>query len=89
MIGGGIVGLSTAYALSEQGVGVRLYEAGLPGDGQCAGESRFFRHAHDDSRLVAFARESRGVCAGLTLVCLLQTSWELWRHPKIGPVDSS
>src|SRR3954452_2546589 len=60
VIGGGIVGLSTAYALIELGVAVRLYEAGLPGDGQSAGESRIFRHAHDDPRLVAFARESRG-----------------------------
>jgi sarcosine oxidase len=61
VIGGGIVGLSTAYALSEQGVAVRLYEAGLPGGGQSAGESRIFRHAHDDPRLVTFARESREV----------------------------
>ncbi|GLC63033.1 hypothetical protein PLESTB_001973700 [Pleodorina starrii] len=56
VIGGGIVGLSTAYALREQGV-----SAGLPGTGQSAGESRIFRHAHDDPRLVAFARESRGI----------------------------
>ncbi|MBG6096045.1 NAD(P)/FAD-dependent oxidoreductase [Nocardioides luteus] len=63
VVGGGIVGLSTAYALREQGVSVRLYETGLPGHGQSAGESRIFRHAHDDPRLVAFARESRGVWA--------------------------
>src|SRR3954454_23351633 len=63
VIGGGIVGLSTAYALVEQGVAVRLYEAGLPGNGQSAGESRIFRHAHDDPRLVAVVRESRGVWA--------------------------
>jgi sarcosine oxidase len=63
VIGGGIVGLSTAYALIEQGVAVRLYEAGVPGEGQSAGESRIFRHAHDDPRLVAFVRESRGVWA--------------------------
>ena len=61
VIGGGIVGLSTAYALVEQGVQTRLYEAGLPGEGQSAGESRIFRHAHDDPRLAAFVRESRGV----------------------------
>lgn len=61
VVGGGIVGLSTAYALSEQGVPVRLYETGVPGHGQSAGESRIFRHAHDDPRLVVFARESRGV----------------------------
>ena len=42
---------------------MRLYEAGVPGYGQSAGESRIFRHAHDDPRLVAFARESRGVWA--------------------------
>ncbi|WP_205695663.1 FAD-binding oxidoreductase [Conexibacter sp. SYSU D00693] len=63
VVGGGIVGLSTAYALVEQGVAVRLYEAGLPGGGQSAGESRIFRHAHDDPRLVAFVRESRAVWA--------------------------
>lgn len=63
VIGAGIVGLSTAYALVEQGVAVRLYEAGLPGQGQSAGESRIFRHAHDDPRLVAFVRESRAVWA--------------------------
>ena len=51
VIGGGIGGLSTAYALREQGVPVCLYEAGLPGTGQSAGESRIFRHAHDDPRL--------------------------------------
>ena len=43
---------------------MRLYEAGLPGTGQSAGESRIFRHAHDDPRLVAFACESRGVWDG-------------------------
>src|SRR3954452_8845940 len=63
VIGGGIVGLSTAFALAERGVAVRLYEAGLPGEGQSAGESRIFRHAHDDPRLVAFVRESRAVWA--------------------------
>ena len=59
MIGGGIVGLSTAYSLLERGVAVTVYEQGVPGNGQSGGESRIFRHAHADPRLVAFACRSR------------------------------
>ena len=61
VIGAGIVGLSTALALLERGVDVVVYERGVPGNGQSGGESRIFRHSHDDRRLVAFAREGRAM----------------------------
>jgi sarcosine oxidase len=61
VIGAGIIGLSTAFALTEQGATVAIYERGVPGNAQSGGESRIFRHAHDDRRMVALAREARGV----------------------------
>jgi sarcosine oxidase len=59
VVGAGIVGLSTAYALTELGATVAVYERGTPGNGQSGGESRIFRHAHDDRRLVELAIEAR------------------------------
>jgi sarcosine oxidase len=61
VVGAGIVGLCTAYALTERGASVAVYERGVPGNDQSGGESRIFRHAHDDPRLVAFARDSRAI----------------------------
>lgn len=61
VIGAGIVGLATAYALRERGVSVAVYERGVPGQGQSGGQSRIFRHAHDDPRMVAFAEQSRRI----------------------------
>jgi sarcosine oxidase len=59
VVGAGIVGLSTAYALTDLGATVSVYERGIPGNGQSGGESRIFRHAHDDGRLVKLAIEAR------------------------------
>jgi sarcosine oxidase len=61
VVGGGIIGLATAYALRERGAAVDLYERGRPGNGQSGGEGRIFRHAHDDSRLIEIAREAREI----------------------------
>src|SRR5437763_10932629 len=59
VIGAGITGLATAWALHEQGAPVELYERGVPGDGQSGGESRVFRHIHEDPRLIALAKRAR------------------------------
>lgn len=67
VIGAGIVGLSTAYALSERGVDFRVFEAARPGAGQSAGRTRIFRHGHDRPELVRLAVESRRV-------------WEEWER---------
>lgn len=61
VIGAGIVGLSTAFALKQRGAQVTLFDAAPPGSGQSAGQSRLFRHAHADPRLVDFARRSRAL----------------------------
>lgn len=58
VVGAGIIGLSAADALMQRGASVTVYERGVPGNGQSGGESRIFRHAHDDPRLIPFACRS-------------------------------
>ena len=67
VVGAGIVGLSTAYALFERGVDFRVFEAARPGAGQSAGRTRIFRHGHGRAELVTLAAESRRV-------------WEEWER---------
>lgn len=61
VVGAGIVGLATAFALRRRGADVTLLESGPPGGGQSAGRSRIFRHAHADPRLTAQVVRSRAL----------------------------
>lgn len=59
VIGAGVVGLATAWALDARGIDCRIFEPAAPGGSQSAGESRVFRHAHADPRQTALAVEAR------------------------------
>lgn len=61
VVGAGIVGLSAARALGARGIEFDLYEPGDPGEAQSTGESRLFRHAHDDPRMVEFTVRGRSI----------------------------
>jgi sarcosine oxidase len=63
VVGAGIVGLATALSLVQRGVGVTVYERGLPGNAQSGGDTRIFRHGHDDPRLLRWATRSRRMWA--------------------------
>jgi len=59
VIGAGVVGLATAWALERKGFACLVFEPGAPGGAQSGGESRIFRHAHADSRQFELALRAR------------------------------
>ncbi|MDY7106283.1 MAG: FAD-dependent oxidoreductase [Actinomycetota bacterium] len=55
VVGAGVVGLATTFALDRLGVEVRCFEAGEPMAARSVGGTRIFRLAHAEPRLVAYA----------------------------------
>lgn len=61
VVGAGMLGLSAAFSLWKRGIDFDLFESGAPGGRRPVGDSRIFRHAHDDPRMVELAVENRAV----------------------------
>jgi sarcosine oxidase len=66
VVGAGVVGLSTAYALLRHGSEAVVFDMGAPMAARSAGSSRIFRLAHADSGLVAYAAAAAGLWADWT-----------------------
>jgi len=58
VVGAGIVGLATAYALLGTGATVRCLDTATPMGARSVGDTRIFRVAHGDPALVAEARRA-------------------------------
>ena len=67
VVGAGVVGLSTAYALLRHGSEAMVFETGRPMAARSTGSSRIFRLAHGDPGLVAYAAAAAGL-------------WSDWAH---------
>jgi len=61
VIGAGLMGAATAWALARRGVSVALFEARTPGhhEGSSHGSARIFRRAYSDALYVAMAGRAR------------------------------
>lgn len=66
VVGAGVVGLSTAYALLRHGSEAVVFETGAPMAARSAGSARIFRLAHGDPGLVAYAAAAAGLWADWT-----------------------
>jgi sarcosine oxidase len=66
VVGAGVVGLSTAYALLRHGSDAVVFETGKPMAARSAGSSRIFRLAHAEPGLVAYAAAAAGLWADWT-----------------------
>lgn len=63
VVGAGVVGLSTAYALLRHGSEAVVFDVGAPMAARSAGSNRVFRLAHGDPGLVAYAAAAAGLWA--------------------------
>ncbi|HWH09769.1 MAG TPA: FAD-dependent oxidoreductase [Solirubrobacteraceae bacterium] len=59
VVGGGIIGLAAAEALSRRGAAVTIFDRSGPGGGQSGGLTRIFRHLHRSDAQTRLAVDAR------------------------------
>jgi sarcosine oxidase len=94
IIGGGITGLSAAWALARRGRDVVLVEQGSPGHlrGGSHGSCRIFRLGYDDPEYVGLARQARALWSELEDACgerLLHPAPQLTFGPQMEKVRAA